>query len=261
MLARSFSRSRLFWTLQIGGWLALVPAYIGLNLIAGFSRELACLNGVSRQLIGLLLTLALWRIYRRWSLTQGSALRYGATAAALSLVVTAIDFAVIQLLYPAFNLVPIKAPPFMMLFGATIVRLLIYAGWSLLYLGVRQFLDGRDRSVQLAQTEAAAREAELHLLRSQLNPHFLFNALNTIVGEADDNPAGVKNITRGLSDFLRFSLHQRDHFAPLGEELAAIKNYLTIQRTRFEERLRWHITVSPTLRCYCNCSPSRHQAS
>lgn len=248
MPASTAFRLRLFWTLQISGWLALVPAYIGINLIAGFPRELALLNSISRQAIGFLLTLVLWRIYRRWSLTHGSALRYGAAAAALSLAVTAIDAATVELLYVAFHLDSRSVPEVIRFFGAPLARLGIYAGWSLLYLAVQQFLDARDRSLQLARTEAAAREAELLVLRAQLNPHFLFNALNAIVAEADDNPAGVKAITRGLSDFLRFSLNQRDHFAPLREELAAIENYLSVERSRFEERLNWHIAVPPDLR-------------
>ncbi|HEY9248887.1 MAG TPA: histidine kinase [Rariglobus sp.] len=248
MLPPASFRTRLFWTLQIGGWLTLVPVYIGINLMAGFSRELAFLNGFSRQVIGLLLTLVLWRIYRRWSFARGSVLRYGALAAALSLAATAVDFAIFKLVYATAYLSLDETLTFPMLFGATMVRLGIYAGWSLLYLSVHQFLDARDQSLRIARAEVAMRDAELLVLRAQLNPHFLFNALNSIVAEADDNPAGVKTITRGLSDFLRFSLHQRDHFGRLGEELAAIENYLSVERSRFEERLNWRIEVPPALR-------------
>jgi sensor histidine kinase YesM len=241
-------RSRLFWTLQIGGWLTLVPVYIGINLIAGFSRELALFNGFSRQVIGFLITLVLWRVYRHWSFARGSVFRYGAIAAALSLAATVVDFVIFKLIYATSDLNIQGIFTFPMLFAVTMIRLGVYAGWSILYLSFSQFIEARDQSLRIARAEVAMRDAELLVLRAQLNPHFLFNALNSIVGEADDNPAGVKTITRGLSDFLRFSLHQRDHFGRLGEELAAIENYLNVERSRFEERLNWRIEVPPALR-------------
>src|SRR5690606_31975710 len=101
---------------------------------------------------------------------------------------------------------------------------------------------------RLASAEIAARDAELQVLRAQLNPHFLFNALNTIAAEADDDPARVKAVTAGLSQLLRFSLQQREHFGVLGEEIAAVESYLAVERLRFEERLVWRTSFTPAAR-------------
>jgi len=248
MFKSGFSNVRLFWPLQIGGWLALIPAYIGINLMATRSVELSVFNGISRQVVGFLVTLLLWRIYRRWVVVPGGVLRYSVIAAALSVAATLIDVAGFELIRAAVNTAVVDELPLSLLIGASLVRLGIYGVWSILYLSLQQFLHARAHSLKLAQAEIAVRDAELMTLRAQLNPHFLFNALNTIVAEADDNPSGVKTITRGLSEFLRFSLRQREHFGALGEELAAIENYLHVERSRFEERLNWRITVAPSLR-------------
>jgi len=239
------SRRRLFWTLQIGGWAALVPFLLTLNLYLGHPPALAILLGVGRQAIGFLLSLGLWRIYRRWTEPDQFPVRRGVLAALLVVATVSIDFVLLELLRVGLH-IGFESPPSQIFqvfysFG----RFFPYIGWTVLYFSLRRFLDRRDRDLRLSRAETLAREAELQVLRAQLNPHFLFNALNSIVAEADDNPARVKAITLSLSEMLRFSLSQREHFAPLGQELAAIENYLEVESARFEARLDWRLEVAP----------------
>ncbi len=247
MLRATATPSRLFWTLQIGGWLALVPLFTGLNFAAGNTLDAAIFSGVVRQATGFALTLGLREIYRRWSWAEQPPWQLGLRALLLSVVAMAVDFVVLESLRHVvgveFNL---RLP--LLLFGTSLGRVCIYAGWSALYLAVSHFLALRERELSLARVEIAARDAELQVLRAQLNPHFLFNALHTIMAEADDDPARVKKITLGLSELLRFSLRQRDHFARFGEELDAIENYLRVEGLRFEEKLDWQIDVTPAVR-------------
>lgn len=247
MLRAPTTPRRLFWTLQIGGWLALVPLFTGLNFAAGNALDAAIFSGVVRQATGFTLTLGLREIYRRWSWTRHSPWQLGFRALLLSLAAMVVDFAVLESLRHAvgveFN---VRLP--LLLFGTSLGRVCIYAGWSALFLAASHFFALRERELSLARVEIAARDAELQVLRAQLNPHFLFNALHTIMAEADDDPARVKKITLGLSELLRFSLRQRDHFAPFGEELDAIENYLQVEKLRFEEKLDWRIDVTPAAR-------------
>ncbi len=247
MLRVTATPSRLFWTLQIAGWLALVPLFTGLNFAAGNTLEASIFSGVVRQVTGFALTLGLREIYRRWSWSRHSPWQLGLRALLLSIVAMAVDFVVLESLRRVvgveFNL---RLP--LLLFGTSLGRVCIYAGWSALYLAVSHFLALRERELSLARVEIAAREAELQVLRAQLNPHFLFNALHTIMAEADDNPARAKKITLGLSELLRFSLRQREHVARFGEELEAVENYLRIEGMRFEEKLDWRIDVTPAAR-------------
>ena len=82
-----------------------------------------------------------------------------------------------------------------------------------------------------------AHQAQLHMLRYQLNPHFLFNALNMIRGMIIEDPQRSREMVTELADFLRYSLDGKGGEGAIGDEILAIDSYLAIQRIRFEEQL------------------------
>lgn len=249
MLAITPARRRLYWTLQIGGWAALVPVLAQMNLLANATPAFALFNGFFRQVLGFLLTLGLWRIYRRWPFERGLSVRHAALAVLCVLAATAVDCALFERLARAtFPRDALGLPKVIFSGAAFVARAIVYAGWTAVALGLRQLLEIRDRDLRVARAEIAARDSELQALRAQLNPHFLFNALNSILAEADDNPARVKSLTLGLSELLRFSLRHREHFGELGDEVPAIENYLRIEHARFEERLEWRVDVPAAVR-------------
>ena len=92
----------------------------------------------------------------------------------------------------------------------------------------------------------AAREVELRLLQSQLNPHFLFNALNIIQAKADNDE--VREITGNLASCLRFSLNSSRTLEPLGRELDFLERYLGIQQARFGDQLDCSVRVEEAAR-------------
>ena len=96
------------------------------------------------------------------------------------------------------------------------------------------------------RSQVMAREAELRALRAQLNPHFLFNSLNSINALVGGDPEGARRMCEGLGDFLRRTLQLggRERVA-LGEELALVEGYLAIEQVRFGERLRVERAVDP----------------
>lgn len=248
MLSPTISRRKIFWRFQIGGWLLLIPPFAALGLFASSTLSAALCLAIFRQVEGFVLTLGLARIYCRWHWNTFSLRHHGTLVLLLCLLATAIDLVLTHLLRGTVQLNFGAIPPDALQLAASIGRICVYAGWSVVYLVFHFFFELRERDLRLAEAEIAARDAELHVLRAQLNPHFLFNALNSILAEADDNPARVKAITLNLSELLRFSLRQRDHFGPLGAELAAVENYLKVERSRFEERLQWRIEASPVVR-------------
>ncbi len=104
------------------------------------------------------------------------------------------------------------------------------------------------RRMYLAQRAEVA-EATLDALRRQLQPHFLFNALNSVVTLIDESPVRATVVLRRLSEMLRRVLgSDLPHEVPLREELDLLQDYLDIQRARFEERLRVTIAVEPAAR-------------
>lgn len=114
--------------------------------------------------------------------------------------------------------------------------------WSLIYMSFHYF----DRYNKSLQYEAAIKEVELNALKSQLNPHFIFNALNSIRALVDENPKQSKNAITQLSNILRNSLKtQRKKLVPFEEELSTVRDYLELESIRYEERLKTNIDVDP----------------
>jgi two-component system, LytTR family, sensor histidine kinase AlgZ len=92
------------------------------------------------------------------------------------------------------------------------------------------------------QSEVLARDAELKALKSQINPHFLFNSLNSISALTSLDPAKAREMCIRLSDFLRSSLRLGERTSvPFGEELALTSSYLDVEQVRFGERLRVNV--------------------
>jgi LytS/YehU family sensor histidine kinase len=91
---------------------------------------------------------------------------------------------------------------------------------------------------QIAQSKALADEAQLLMLRYQINPHFLFNSLNAIQAMIEKDKVRAKDMIADLSDFFRYTLSKNNNtLVPLKEEIEAIKKYLAIQKERFADRL------------------------
>ena len=94
-----------------------------------------------------------------------------------------------------------------------------------------------------ADIEKLAREAELFKLRQQLQPHFLFNSLNSINALIGSQPKDARKMIQQLSDFLRSTLKKEDHqWVTLAEEIQHLALYLDIEKMRFGHRLETHIT-------------------
>ncbi|MFY0607942.1 MAG: histidine kinase [Cyclobacteriaceae bacterium] len=113
--------------------------------------------------------------------------------------------------------------------------MIIYFLWALFYFTFHYF----ERYNIGLKYEAAANEIELRNLRSQLNPHFIFNALNSIRALVDEDPSKSKNAITQLSNILRNSLTvDRQRLVTFQEELETVKDYLALETIRYEERLK-----------------------
>ena len=121
----------------------------------------------------------------------------------------------------------------------------LFGAWALLYFALASDTARRDRDVRLAQATAAAVDARHRLLVQQINPHFLFNALNTVYALVlDGDDARAQRCLLALSAFMRDSI-DRDtpRKVPLSKELVSIRHYLEIELIRFGERLHFDESV------------------
>jgi LytS/YehU family sensor histidine kinase len=113
----------------------------------------------------------------------------------------------------------------------------------------RYFIDAREREVQVARLSEQLSSARFAALQAQLNPHFLFNTLNTItVLVRDDDRQGAVSIIEHLSELLRRTLsrHQANEVT-LGEELELVRQYVAIEHARFSDRLRPEFRIPESL--------------
>jgi LytS/YehU family sensor histidine kinase len=95
-----------------------------------------------------------------------------------------------------------------------------------------------------ADARRVAAEARLASLESRVNPHFLFNTLNSIAALTHDNPSGAERMTNQLASLMRSSLDAGSGaLVPLGQEVRVVRDYLEIERVRFGDRLRFTIDV------------------
>lgn len=119
------------------------------------------------------------------------------------------------------------------LFAWLVISFITATSWMWFYMRDQQEAQQRN-----ADTEKLAREAELATLRQQLQPHFLFNSLNSISALAGSRPEEARRMIQQLSDFLRGTIKRDDHaMVPLEEELKHLHLYLEIEKVRFGHRL------------------------
>jgi len=124
-------------------------------------------------------------------------------------------------------------------------RFLILGVW--LYLTIAAVSYTVANAQRVASAEAAAARTQLSALRSQLHPHFLFNALHTVVQLIPLEPRRAAIAAEQVATLLRTTLEEERDLVPLRDELALVERYLAIERLRFGDRLVVHLDVSPTL--------------
>jgi LytS/YehU family sensor histidine kinase len=126
--------------------------------------------------------------------------------------------------------------------GLTSVYAVIFFLWLVLYFTYHYF----DEYNKALKYEASMIEIELKNLKSQLNPHFIFNALNSIRALVDENPSKSKQAINQLSNILRNSLAtDKKGLTKFDDELKIVKDYLGLESIRFEERLKTEFDIDP----------------
>ena len=122
----------------------------------------------------------------------------------------------------------------------------VVAIWSLIYFSFHYFQNYKRAEIESYIWEAAVKDFELKTLKSQLNPHFMFNALNSIRALIEEDPKSAQTAVTKLSNILRYSLKiERNETVPLDEEMQTVADYLALEAMRLEERIKYKISVDP----------------
>ncbi len=121
--------------------------------------------------------------------------------------------------------------------------------WSGIYFGVAYFKRQRRLEIERYQAQTALAEAELRGLKSQLNPHFLFNSLNSLRALVTEDPARAQEAITQLAAILRYHLQSGERsLVPLAAEIETVEQYLALELIRFEDRLTIERDISPAAR-------------
>jgi len=120
--------------------------------------------------------------------------------------------------------------------------------WSVLYFGIRNWFAQMEERIRAEKALALANQATLQMLRYQINPHFLFNSMNSIQGLMYRDVKKADLMLTELSEFLRFSLKYKTNlYIPLRDEFEILDKYLFIQKIRFDDDLSYEIVLPPEL--------------
>lgn len=121
---------------------------------------------------------------------------------------------------------------------------LLMVMWSLIYITYHYFENFRKEEIKNLRWQAANFELELNKLKSQLNPHFLFNSLNTIKALIDENPEKARKNVIQLSNLLRFTmLMGKNKIIPFTDEMKVVEDYIGLEESRLEDRLKVKIDI------------------
>ena len=125
--------------------------------------------------------------------------------------------------------------------------LFVFFVWSVLYFSFHYIRNYRKAEIQQLKMETSLKEAELNKLKSQLNPHFMFNAMNSIRALIDENPQKAKEAVTQLSNILRQTLTlEKNKLISFNDEMTLVKDYLALEKIRFEERLNYSLQIDET---------------
>jgi hypothetical protein len=237
-----------FWTLQIAGWTVYgLSTYLATfpNLEAG-QYLLVLFFKVVRTAIGFASSLLLWQFLRRLERAGAGRGRLGAAVIGASLLLGVVWLLAYREATAPFRPEALPSVPWAVAPRAALDYAFVLLAWSAVYLGARLY--GRTQREERRALEAASRaqEIEFAMLRYQLDPHFLFNALNSLRATIPLTADMARDLVDEFSDFLRHTLHR----SPSGEvrlhdEIDAIRSYLAIERVRFADGLETEVSLAP----------------
>ena len=235
-------KARAFWTLQAFGWSGYLVLHGVSSISSGVSLQ-TTIPVVLNTIVGYCLTLLLSTLYVAYRPLPR-------IAGVLLTIVTLFAAALLYAVLDAFSFSFVRMVPSITLSSVLTYIFLdftVLAGWSALYFGINFFLIVEAQIDQMEHLTHQASSAQLAMLRYQLNPHFLFNTLNSI-----STLVLLKQTERAnamlsrLSSFLRYTLaNEPTAHVTVAQEVETLKLYLEIEKMRFEARLRAEFDIDP----------------
>jgi len=237
-------KNRAFWTLQSVGW----SGYFVVRTLSGIANAMDwsyVLHTLLLTATGYSITLLMAAAFRRLIRMREI---YTWAGSILIVFFAATAYSAIETWSYVTFIRPGAQPQGIQFLSAIILTLSVLVAWSALYYSINFYLLLEEQSGRLLRLESTASNAQLAMLRYQLNPHFLFNTLNSIstlvlLKQTDRANAMLSR----LSSFLRYTLvNESIGRVTVAQEIETLKLYLEIEKMRFEERLKPHFHIDPS---------------
>lgn len=240
----------IYWLSQIVGWFLFILLILFQNMLTGPVDVGILIFLILNFAVGLTLS-HLMRI----AIIKGGMLRMkisqvllrGILLSVLTGVIATLIIATAQeLIYQSPTAGFLLSP--MVLIELIIPFTMVFLIWNVLYFAAIYLKNYEREEIKNLRLTASVTEAELRNLRAQLNPHFMFNALNSIRALVDEDPVKAKTGITQMSNILRSSLSSgRRKFVALEEEMKVVRDYLNLEKVRFEERLNFSFSIPENL--------------
>ncbi len=237
------AKQKIYWFCQFFGWTLLIMVeYLAYLFQDGFDANVLYL-AVANIFLGITLTHLYRLMIRRWNWVRLPFFRLAPrvllSVFIMALIMTALNLPIDRILVPQ-HLVnePWPVIGYIISFGKTMIA------WVLGYTAYHYVEQNRNAEIERILLKTSIRETEAKVLRSQLNPHFVFNALNSIRALVYENPTKAQQSITQLSNLLRNSLlADRRKTVELREEIKTVEDYLALEKVRYEERLDCRIEL------------------
>ncbi|MFT4678854.1 MAG: two-component system LytT family sensor kinase [Flavobacteriales bacterium] len=244
------AHNRIYWICQIIGWGSLVAG----NVVTSFLTESLVtevyLAGIAMFSLGILITHLFRKIALSLEWTKMAVLplipRVVISPFIMGAMYTLVYGLVSDLSFP--NSEKILVSDFGNLLIDVINFSVVFFIWTLIYFAIHIFENFRASQIKNLELKAANTEIELSSFKNQMNPHFMFNSLNSIRALIDEDPIKAKGAVTELSGLLRNTLTLgKKQLVTLREELELVEHYLAMEKIRYEERLNVQYMVPEDL--------------
>ncbi|MBX6361695.1 MAG: histidine kinase [Acidobacterium ailaaui] len=234
-----------YWWCQIGGWMAF---WLFSTLVSYMYNQHVTLQSLIDRTVFVVAGIAVTHAFRhfilRWQWLQIRLDRLIWRMLLGVIVSSLLITAIVDAYKYAFHLMTPQEKSFE--FGRFFSIFIIILIWSLIYILWHYVEKERRYQLDRLRLESMVKELQLKTIKSQLNPHFIFNALNSIRALIEENPGRAREAVTELSNILRNSMQaEKVETVSLENEITMVRDYLALESIRFEERLQVHVDVDP----------------
>lgn len=234
-------RRVLFWRLQILSWsaFALVQGFV-IVVFLQLPGSFVLTSVILRTVLGICATSFILRPllqrFREYGIAKAILM-----VAPIIFVIAFVDAWLVR--FTANRLLTVEEIATIKIFTNAAIRNIVLFFWSILYLVTDRLLRVQEEVLRLSRLESEQKSAELHLLRNQMSPHFLFNALTAVEAVAGEKDKVIE-ITQLLSGYLRLAVRNEAQLNTLQQEMDALESYLKVEKLRFGDDIEYKIDIS-----------------